>query len=172
VANFGVKGIGWDDPDPNGIGVDGTKATFKTYDLKPGDQWYQKNQWGGQLPNFRRSNFWAGWQASTDPLSPDGMGIEAYLYQITERNYQPYGNPNYAIPPLWYSPDDASQMSILTTNINTFVEESIAKFIVGELDPNRDADWNNFQTQLKNLGIDNYLQTIQRTYNSSAFAKR
>jgi putative aldouronate transport system substrate-binding protein len=62
-------------------------------------------------------------------------------------------------------------MALLTTNINTYVEESIAKFIVGDLDPNRDADWNNFQSQLKNLGIDRYLQIIQNTYNTSAFAK-
>jgi hypothetical protein len=51
------------------------------------------------------------------------------------------------------------------------VEESIAKFIVGDLDPNKDADWNNFQTQLKNLNIDKYLQIIQKTYDASAFAK-
>ena len=75
------------------------------------------------------------------------------------------------VPPLWYSPEDASEMALLTTNINTYVEESIARFIVGELDPNRDADWNNFQTQLRNLNIERYLQIIQRTYSASAFAR-
>jgi putative aldouronate transport system substrate-binding protein len=171
TANFGGKGIGWDDPDPNGIGAGGIKATFKNYTLKEGDQWFQKTNWGGQLPNFRQANFWAGWQQNSDPKAPDGTGIEAYLYQVTDKNYRPYGNPSLAIPPLWYSAEDASEMSLLTTNINTYVEESIAKFIVGDLDPNKDADWNNFQTQLKNLNIDKYLQIIQKTYDASSFAK-
>jgi hypothetical protein len=43
--------------------------------------------------------------------------------------------------------------------------------IVGDLDPNRDADWNNFQSQLRNLGIDRYLRIIQTAYDASAFAK-
>ena len=170
MTQFGGKGIGWDDADPNGIGAGGTKATFKTYNLQPNDKWYNKNQWPF-VPSFRRYSFWQGWQQSSDPLAPDGSGAEGYLYQITEKNYQPYGNPSYAIPPLWYSPADASDMALLTTNINTYVEESIAKFIVGDMDPNKDSDWNSFQTQLKNLDIDRYLQIIQKTYNASAFNK-
>jgi hypothetical protein len=43
--------------------------------------------------------------------------------------------------------------------------------VVDDLDPARDADWNGFQTQLKNLGIDKYLQIIQKMYDASAFAK-
>jgi len=171
VANYGGKGIGWDDPDPNGIGVNGGKATYKTYDLKMGDQWYQKNEWGGLPPNFRRANYWAGWQMNVDPLAPDGSGVEAYLYQITEKNYQPYGNASLAIPPLWYSASDASDMAVLTTNINTYVEESIAKFIIGDLDPNKDADWNTFQAALRNLNVARYLEIVQNAYNASAFAK-
>lgn len=170
-TQFGLKGTGWDDADPNSIGAGGIKAEFKNYTLKEGDPWYNKNSWPLNLPSFRRASFWATWQQSSDPLAPDGSGAQAYLYQTTEKNYQPYGNASYAIPPLWYSPESASEMALFTTNINTYVEESIAKFIVGDLDPNRDADWNNFQSQLKNLGIDRYLQIIQDTYNTSAFAK-
>jgi putative aldouronate transport system substrate-binding protein len=172
VANFGGKGIGWDDPDPNSRGIAGGAATYKTLPLVQGDQWYQRNAWGGQLPNFRRANYWAEQQVSVEPLDPSGRGAPQYLYQITVRNYQPYGNADLAIPPLWYSVEDTSQMALLTTNINTYVEESIAKFVIGDLDPNRDADWNNFQTQLRNLGIERYLQIIQRTYDASAFARR
>jgi putative aldouronate transport system substrate-binding protein len=169
----GGKGIMWDDADPNAASVGGGKPVYKVLTLKQGDQWYQKAGWSFSwpfVPTFRRTNFWAD-QQGANPLSPDGTGIESYLYQITEKNYQPYGKSNLAVPPLWYSPEDASEMALLTTNINTYVEESIAKFVVGDLDPNRDADWNTFQSQLKNLGIDKYLQIIQKTYNASAFAK-
>jgi putative aldouronate transport system substrate-binding protein len=171
TANYGGKGIGWDNADPGSVGASGGPATIKNIVLNEGDRWYQKNAWGGMLPNFRRANYWAEWQASPDPLASDGSGAEAYLYQITERNYVPYGKFDLAVPPLWYSIDDASEMALLTTNINTYVEESIAKFVVGDLDPNRDADWNNFQTQLRNLNIDRYLQIVQKTYDTSAFKR-
>jgi putative aldouronate transport system substrate-binding protein len=171
TVNFGGKGIGWDDPDAGTIGAGGVPATFKSYNLKSTDPWYTNRNWG-TMPNFRRANFWGGWQASSDPLAPDGSGVEAYLYQITEKNYQPYGKVDLTVPPLWYSMEDASEMSLLTTNINTYVEESIAKFVVGDIDPNRAADWNNFQTQLRNLGIERYLQIIQKTYDASAFVKK
>jgi putative aldouronate transport system substrate-binding protein len=170
-TQFGLKGTGWDDADPDGIRAAGVKAAFNAYSINEGDPWYIKSGWPLNLPSFRRANFWATWQQNAEPLAPDGSGVEAYLYQITEKNYQPYGNASYAIPPLWYSPENASEIPLLTTNINTYVEESIAKFVVGDLDPNKDTDWNNFQSQLKNLGIDRYLQIIQSTYDNSAFAK-
>jgi len=83
----------------------------------------------------------------------------------------PYGDASLIVPPLWYSPSDITEMSQLKVNINTYVEESIAKFIIGDLDPNKDADWNAFQNELKNLNVDKYLQIVQDAYNKSAFAK-
>jgi putative aldouronate transport system substrate-binding protein len=71
---------------------------------------------------------------------------------------------------MYYSADDILQMTTMATNINTYVEESIAKFVVGDL--NIDRDWAAFQNNLKNLGLDRYLQIIQNTYDNSAFAKR
>jgi putative aldouronate transport system substrate-binding protein len=171
IASLGGEGITWAVSDPGSIGVDGKPAVYKIFpSLKQGDRWYNKNAWGGMLISFRQAGFWGNQQAF-DPFAPDGSGGEAFLYRITEKNYVPYGHAELVVPPLWYSADDASEMALLTTNINTYVEESIAKFIIGDLDPDRDADWNNFQTQLKNLGIDKYLQIIQKTYDASAFAK-
>jgi hypothetical protein len=55
-------------------------------------------------------------------------------------------------------------------SFHTYVEESIAKFVVGDL--NIDRDWTAFQNNLKNLGLDRYLQIIQTSYDNSAFAKK
>jgi len=46
----------------------------------------------------------------------------------------------------------------------------MAKFIVGDL--NVETDWNRYLTELKNLGVDRYLQIMQKTYDNSAFAKK
>jgi putative aldouronate transport system substrate-binding protein len=172
-AEMGIKGVGWTDADPNGVGLDGKAATFKQIRREPGDPLYRKPvAWGQLWPNFRDASRWSGQQNPANIYEPDGSGVEGMLFQKTLQNYVPYGNIALVVPPLWYSIEDASEMSLLTTNINTYVEESIARFVVGDIDPNRAADWNNFQTQLKNLGIDRYLQIIQKTYDGSAFAQK
>ena len=47
-------------------------------------------------------------------------------------------------------------------------KECIAKFIVGQMDI--DTEWDAFQTELKNMNIDRYLEIIQTTSDASAFA--
>ena len=166
----GGKGIGWDDPDPGAIGTGGGKAVWKQLTISQGDRWYDKNTYNQLPPTFRQAVFWEG-QQSVPADTPDGSGIEAYLFQISKKNYQPYGDISLVVPPLWYAQEDISEMSQLTTSIKTCVEENIAKFIIGDLDPNKDADWNAFQTQLRNLNIVKYLQIVQKAYDASAFSK-
>jgi putative aldouronate transport system substrate-binding protein len=171
ITNFGGKGIAWDDADPGATGAAGGPAVFKTFTLTQDSPWYGKAYWGQQWWCMRASDWWDKWQQNP-PLSPDGSGGEAFITQETIRSYQPYGNASLVVPPLWYSAEDASQIPLLTTNINTYVEESIAKFVVGDLDPRNQANWDSFQAQLRSLNVANYLQIIQRNYDSSPFAKR
>jgi putative aldouronate transport system substrate-binding protein len=171
-ADWGLKGIGWDDPDPGAVGADGKPAGIKVIERQPGDPLYGKGvAWGQQWPTFRESSYWDIRQSDVDHLAPDGTGYLGFLNDKTAKNYRPYGNDSLVVPPLWYDLAEASEMALLSTNINSYVEESIAKFVVGDIDPNRAADWNNFQTQLRNLGVERYLQIIQSTYDKSAFKK-
>jgi putative aldouronate transport system substrate-binding protein len=50
------------------------------------------------------------------------------------------------------------------------VEECIAKFITGHM--NLETEWSRFQGELKNLGVDRYLEIIQTTYDQSSFVKK
>jgi putative aldouronate transport system substrate-binding protein len=180
TGEFGPKGIRWDDADPGTLGNDGTAAVFKTLTTvwaaddpeNPRNKWPGGINWDQMLPMYRPAARWGKQQAY--PLDDiEGRGAEAFLYQKTAQNYQPYGLPEEDIlPPLWYSDDEISEIAIFRTNINTFVDENIAKFVIGNSNINSDAEWNNFQNQLRSIGIDRYLQIIQRTYDSSAFAKK
>jgi putative aldouronate transport system substrate-binding protein len=183
TSEFGPKGITWGDPDPGAVGADGTPAAFKSIDYSrvwavddpesPANKWPGGTSWGQMPPLYRPAAHWGKWQAYDWTQYTDGKGVEAFLYQKTAQNYQPYGMPvENIVPPLWYSAEDTSELAMLRTNINTFVDENIAKFVIGSNNINSDADWNNFQAQLKSIGIDRYLQIIQRTYDSSAFAKK
>jgi putative aldouronate transport system substrate-binding protein len=170
---LGGKGVGRDDPDPGAIGAGGGPAAYKSLTLEPGDPYYGNVSWGQQFPHFRDENMYFGWQkaeAGGNMLNPDGSGLELFLIQKTRENYAPYGQAvDKIIPPLYYT-GDGTEMAMLTTNINTYVEESIAKFVVGDL--SIDRDWTAFQNNLKNLGLDRYLQIIQNSYDTSPFAKK
>jgi putative aldouronate transport system substrate-binding protein len=85
--------------------------------------------------------------------------------------YAPYAQKaENIVPPLYFPPEVSLEMTALVTNINTYVNESIAKFTVGDM--NLERDWDTFQTNLKNLGLDRYLKIVQEAYDGSAFAKR
>ena len=59
---------------------------------------------------------------------------------------------------------------MLQTNINTYVEESIAQFLVGQKDV--EADWDAYLAELQNMRLDRYLEIIQNTYDASAFSAK
>jgi putative aldouronate transport system substrate-binding protein len=171
LMSFGPPEIGWTKADPGAVGPDGGPAKYKRIDIKQGDPFYNNKGFSGAWANGGSLEYRNSVQTASDILAPDGSGMEGFLYQKTLSNYAPYSPPdNTIIPPLFYEQNVVSELATLTTNINTYVEESIARFIRGDL--NVETDWARFQTELKNLGIDRYLQIIQNTYDKSAFAKK
>ncbi|MDL2233125.1 hypothetical protein LJC63_06040 [Ruminococcaceae bacterium OttesenSCG-928-L11] len=126
--------------------------------------------WDQHFPNFRNAAFRHGQQQPDDMMNPDGTGLEKHLYSLSVENYAPYAiDVNDIIPPLYYASEHVSEVAQLTTNINTYVEESIAKFIIGDL--NVETDWDRYLNELNNLGLDRYLEIIQLSYDNSAFSK-
>jgi putative aldouronate transport system substrate-binding protein len=169
--SYGGKGIGWTDADPGTTGAYGWPAQLKPIVRKPGDPYYNNVIWGNGAPNFPTQEFRNLIAVPDDMYAPDGTGLERLLWTKTRDNYLPYTQPiDTIVPPLWYNAADAGTIAMLTTNINTYVEENIAKFITGQL--NIETDWDRFQSQLKALSIDQYLKIQQDTYDKSPFAKK
>lgn len=165
----GIEGISWEAADPGSKGVDGKPAIFKKIEMDPEHELYGNISWGQRFPNFNTGEMRLGLQQPDDMLEEDGSGLEAYLYKYSYENYAPYGTPiDMIIPPLFYSDEIISEQAMLTTDINTHVEESIARFIVG--DRNLDTEWDTYLNELDALGLKGYLQNIQDTYDKSPFA--
>jgi putative aldouronate transport system substrate-binding protein len=169
-------GASLSEPDPGRTGIDGKPARYKGFSndvqpYKPGEKYYNNYRWGQQFPMFYNFDLYQGWQKAEDMLAPDGSGLERFLIVKSRENYAPYGvNPGVIIPPLAYEDADATEIALLTTNINTYVEECFAKFVVGDMDIN--TQWKSFQDELKRIGIEKYLDIIQRAYDKSAYAKK
>ena len=68
------------------------------------------------------------------------------------------------LPPLTYEVEDGKVIGPIRQQINQYVNESIAQFIVGDLDINSDADWQGYLDTLDRLELDTYLEIEQRTY--------
>jgi putative aldouronate transport system substrate-binding protein len=82
-------------------------------------------------------------------------------------NYQYYYplRPQYLLPTLKYSYDDALKVSEPITNINDYVRQSIAEFVISSRDINNDTLWNAYLRELDNMGQQTWLQAAQATFN-------
>jgi len=60
--------------------------------------------------------------------------------------------------------DQAAQESELKTNLKTEVNQSFARFVTGQLDPNDDSAWNDFKDRVGKIGVKPYLDLQQAAY--------
>ncbi|MGI5899262.1 MAG: extracellular solute-binding protein [Christensenellales bacterium] len=167
---YGPEGIGREMAEEGSKGVDGSPAVYKRIVMEEEDEYSGNLTWGQQFPNYHTTDMKNGLQQPDDMLAEDGSGLESFLYKYSKEHYEPYGIAlEDLIPPLFYSEAAINEQSMLTTNINTYVEEAIARFIIGDLDV--DSDWDSYLKELNVLGLDRYLQIVQETYDASAFSK-
>jgi putative aldouronate transport system substrate-binding protein len=170
MVTYGEKGTGWTDADPESTGPSGQPARIKVLIIPPEHRYYGNLTWGAKFPNYRSIEFRNAIQDAPEMRAEDGSGRERYHEVNVRQMYVPYAQKaENLIPPLFYSPEVALEMTALVTNINTYVTESIAKFVVGDM--NIESGWAAFQNNLKNLGIERYLRIVQETYDQSAFVK-
>jgi putative aldouronate transport system substrate-binding protein len=108
--------------------------------------------------SFRTSNV----IASDDIYDPASSQYELRLYQATEA-VAPYW-PEETLPPLFFSQEESDKLAQLSTNINDYVVQATVRFITGDLDI--ETGWEEFQTNLTNLGIDEYLAMYQAAYDN------
>ena len=73
-----------------------------------------------------------------------------------------------AFPFLVYTNEEADARSVLSTDITTYLRTMKAQFITGEADI--DKDWDEFQSKLKGMGLDNLLAIEQGAYDRYASA--
>lgn len=109
----------------------------------------------GAMPNipFIRSDvgYW----------SKQNMAFIAHLPKTKEmaEKISPYVIP--AFPPIMSTAEEAQQLSALMTDIGTYRDEMLAKFIMGQESLN---NWDNFVQTLKSMGIDEVLRIKQQQY--------
>lgn len=66
--------------------------------------------------------------------------------------------------PMRYTEDEENDYTDLTTALNSKRDEYMARFMMGESDPNSDADWNQYISDMKKVGLDDFIELQTKVY--------
>lgn len=152
-SNFGVEGSAWEKAKPGDLGRDGNPASYRL--LIPYGR-VQNENWAQYGLNYRTDKDYYAGQAVLK--LPDK---EKMYYDITKKNYDPYKPKiDEIIPPLFFSPADSQQLADLDKTINDYVKTSIARFVTGDLDIEK--EWTNYVATLDKMNLKKYLEIYQK----------
>ena len=153
MGTYGFENEGWRWPEEGEIGINGKPGFFKL--LIPFGS-VQNNHWNTTCLRFYKDELRNGMVASDDPRDSDRL-----LYAATRDYYEGY-QPNQVLPPLYLSEDEIRTYSDMQININTYVNECMARFITGDMSV--DDDWDYYLADLEMMGLDEYIEITQAAY--------
>lgn len=165
IRGWGAEDVAWRDAEEGELGLDGiTPALYKT--LIPFDEQAQNVHWSWLGIEYTDNALWNGINVSTpdmDLYSSDGF--EKLLWVETEDKYEPFQSDLYfELPSLRMDSLDTDELSILQVQLKNYIEESRSRFIIGDL--NLDGDWDTYIANLKDLGLDRFLELKQKAYDA------
>ena len=166
MTRWGEEGVDWDfaenveNADQYVAVVDGFELLLVVYDdasfWSSGE--VQNRSWMQKGPYIREYAIANGRAADPETISLYDQHIAEgdNLYQINAYR------PDEYIPKLIYSADEIDVVADIQTTLNDFVREWTANFMAGNMDI--DENWDAFQEELKNIGVDEYLEIVQTVY--------
>lgn len=157
---WGREGIEWEYAEPGVLGVTGGQALWQP--LVPRESIPADANWAQVGPINRNDEFESG-RAALPGVDPS-RDWETILYLETYEKYLPYApSVDRVLPPLTF-PDEsiAAEYTELRSSINEYVNEMVARFIVGDADINR--LWGSYLDELDKIGLQRYLEIVQAAY--------
>lgn len=157
-ANRGPnEGEDWRRAEPGEIGINGKPAIWKNLEESTSNLF--NNRWANMGTMFRSSDYRLGQVAP--PNNP--WETEVRLYNVSANVYHPHvPNENMLLPPIYVLPEEVGELARLKTTINDYVDESIARFITGDLDI--ESEWESYVAELDTIGLERYLEIHQNAY--------
>lgn len=144
----------WRDAKDGEVGINGEPAVWselKSYGTVQNIAWIQTG------PSLRTNDFRLSAVAKGDD------DLEVILYNETKNKYEPYKPTDVStVPPLFLTNEQASEVADLSKTINDYVDEMLARFVIG--DANLDKDWEGYVNQLEAMNVARYLEIYQEAY--------
>ena len=140
LTNKGEEGVDFEWTD---------KDRFQTKSLDNGNSWYVLN-------NSWARDEWASIILPTDYNAEIKQEFDDKLTKYKKNTFQNY---------LAFTQEETDQISMLSTDMATVIDEAFVKFITGEgKDIDSDADWNAYVKQVTDLGLDDLTKVYQAAY--------
>lgn len=144
----------WREAKEGEIGINGEPADWselKSYGTVQNVAWIQTG------PSLRTNDF------RLSAVAKGEDDLEVILYNETKNNYEPHKPTDVStVPPLFLSNEQASEAADLSKTINDYVDEMMARFIIG--DASLDNDWDVYVQQLEAMNVSRLLEIYQQAY--------
>lgn len=98
-------------------------------------------------------------RSARDPENPFG----AWTKEETAKKIDPYGK--VPMPQVYLTKDEVDETRGIMGDLLTYIEEEEARFITGQIDPNDDADWDNYVSTIENMGVERLLEIYNEAMN-------
>ncbi len=89
------------------------------------------------------------------------------LYHIVEKQ-APYYKTAEMPAGMKYTTEESKELSLLKADFQTYFDEEVTKMISGEVDI--DAEWDTYVKNMKDYGVDRYIEIVQNAYDRFAGA--
>ncbi|MCQ6559966.1 extracellular solute-binding protein [Paenibacillus mendelii] len=159
TMNYGAEGKYWTKAAPGIKGLNGEQALFITQSDKFYSAGAKQNEgWNQMGPTLQDMTWRNGFVEAKPPFSADGL--ESLLLLETMRNYTGH-QPDQVYPgAIWMEPEEYQKYALLKTNIEQYVKQWKAQFILGS--KSVEKDWEAYLKGLDKLGLAEYLDMAQK----------
>lgn len=153
-------------------GEDGTEEITGGGDYAPGNPDLQVDVL--PTPEDLKNTAWREWrplyksmsQRHSEAVQESNPSVEPILFRAAEL-YEPFATPEESgVPPLVLDLDQSAQIDEITTNLESHLKQTMASFGNGEKDASKDADWEEYLSTAKAIGIETYTEIHQATYDA------
>lgn len=169
VQCLGPEGVTWE-YNTEGVGLDGEQSSWKKLHIEKDYDW-EANFGKDYTDNYM---YEANAKIVRDSKNHrDGMLVEdpeyhtEYYLQEAARRYEKYSpEVESIVPNLIFEGEDAQLISESTVTIGGYVSQALVQFVTGAMDV--DKDWDSYIKKLEDMGVEKYVETYQRSYDSYA----
>lgn len=155
----GPEGTGWDYSEEGAKNVFGGPATYVINQLSSdeSDALVTANGFApgpqADLAEFRAASL--PYVEGDALYQPENYEQRVALDTMDLLNYIPDWNLQYSV---FIDPENANEYADIQTNLNSYIRSATVQFIMGDRDPNNDADWETYLSELDGYQIDRYLE--------------
>ncbi|MBN2981469.1 ABC transporter substrate-binding protein [Cohnella algarum] len=155
-SNYGRPDTEWREAEADELGINGEPA--KWAEVEPFGK-VQNVHWAQTGPSLRSNEF------RLSAVAKEDNDLEVILYNETKNNYEPYKPTDVSsVPPLFMTNEQATESADLAKTINDYVDEMMARFVLGDAD--LDKDWDTYVKTLDNMNLGRLIEIYQEAYSA------